>query len=130
MLRLGQAPGLSDRPAAVIPQAQTKDLPHHSTTMNSDFHSLPPAPRLCRICAIDHPPEQPHNPQSFYYQHHFNQGHGRLPTWADALAHCSDEIKTPWLDFLGRLGIDLNSSDVIGGLTSNDELNSRLEANP
>lgn len=62
-----------------------------------DFVLLPPAKDVCQECAVKHKPEEPHNIQSLYYQISFMMKHGRAPTWADALAHCSEEIKTAWI---------------------------------
>lgn len=60
------------------------------------WHVIPPPKDCCQICAVKHAPEQPHNAQSLYYQTVFHGMVGRVPTWADALAHCSDEIKFHW----------------------------------
>ena len=57
---------------------------------------LPPKPGTCPICATEHEPELPHNQQSLYYQYRFYGIRGRWPTWADALAHCSVEMKEHW----------------------------------
>lgn len=70
---------------------------------------LPPAPGLCQICATDHEPHLPHNKQSLYYQMAFKIEHGREATWADALAHCSDEMKDLWVEALKKdHGIHVN----------------------
>ncbi len=60
------------------------------------FRMLPPPPGTCQWCAVDHEPEAPHNQQSLYYQMKFHAIHGRWPTWTDAMAHCSDELKRLW----------------------------------
>lgn len=52
-----------------------------------------PAPGGCRICGAVHDPEQPHDRDSLYYQNRFFRRCGRFPTWEDAMAHCSDEVK-------------------------------------
>ena len=70
-----------------------------------DFELLPPRADLCQVCAVDHDPHQPHNLQSLYYQVYFNQLHGRSPTWTDALAHCSDDVKAQWMAELSKRGI-------------------------
>lgn len=67
---------------------------------------LPPHPSKCQECAVDHKPNEPHNPQSMYYQFKFNMQHGRKATWMDAMAHCSDEIKKIVLEILAEKGID------------------------
>lgn len=48
----------------------------------------PPRPGVCKLCALPHPPGQPHNINSLYYQIRFWQVHGRFPTQADAEQHC------------------------------------------
>lgn len=59
---------------------------------------LPPKEGSCPICATEHKPEMPHNQQSLYYQYRFYGIRGRWPTWADALAHCRDDVKLRLLD--------------------------------
>lgn len=70
----------------------------HSMTL------LPPAAGLCQVCASKHSPEEPHNQQSIYYQMYFQMQHGRGATWADAMAHCSDETKKLITQFLTERG--------------------------
>jgi len=57
---------------------------------------LPPPPGVCPICATGHAPELPHNAESIYYQFRFYAIRGRWPTWADAVAHCTAEMKERW----------------------------------
>jgi hypothetical protein len=57
---------------------------------------LPPPKDSCQICGRGHPPADPHNAQSFYYQTVFHSQVGRLPTWADAMAHCDDATRKAW----------------------------------
>ena len=57
---------------------------------------LPPAPGCCQWCAVKHEPHMPHNQQSLYWQMKFQAINGRAPTWTDAMAHCSDEMKAHW----------------------------------
>ena len=57
---------------------------------------LPPKEGTCPICATKHEPEMPHNAQSLYYQYRFYGVRGRWPTWADAMAHCSEEMRVLW----------------------------------
>lgn len=71
------------------------------------FKMLPPKPDVCQECAVKHDPEQPHNQQSLYYQYAFWGEHGRWPTWMDAMAHCSEEIKTKWIAALKEKGVKL-----------------------
>lgn len=61
---------------------------------------LPPAEHLCPICAVEHEADLPHNAQSMYYQMRFKEHHGRHPTWADASAHCSTEMRSLWKEEL------------------------------
>lgn len=89
---------------------------------------LPPAPHLCQICAIDHPEDQPHNAQSFYYQYWFAMNNNRKPTWHDAMAHCSEEVKAPWLMQFEKCGIDINSPCLTGNIASSEDLNQRLKS--
>lgn len=65
---------------------------------------LPPVEGVCPICAVDHPPEHPHNAQSVYYQYRFFGVRGRWPTWADAAAHCPPEIRLHWETELRLMG--------------------------
>jgi hypothetical protein len=71
----------------------------------------PPDPELCQACAHDHPPEMPHNHLTLHYQCHFYATHGRWPRWSDAMAHCSDEVRTAWkralIDELRAHGLDV-----------------------
>ncbi|MEA4901889.1 hypothetical protein [Desulfitobacterium sp.] len=62
-------------------------------------------PGTCPMCAVAHDPEMPHNQQSLAYQYKFYDQHGRFPTWADAMAHCSDEVKAQWREALAEHGI-------------------------
>lgn len=64
---------------------------------------LPPKKGLCQVCAVDHPPENPHNAQSLYYGMRFKMLHGRDVTWADAVAHCGEPMREIWERELRRL---------------------------
>lgn len=68
---------------------------------------VPPAPHLCQECAVEHSPGMPHDAHSLYYQTKFQIEHGRAPTWADAIAHCSDEMKAYFVKELRRHGIEV-----------------------
>lgn len=68
-------------------------------------------PGTCPICATKHEPEQPHNQQSLAYQYKFYDEHGRWPTWADAMAHCSDMIRDYWTRELEKRGIKVNGEE-------------------
>ena len=69
------------------------------------FSLLPAAPGTCPECAVVHPPEEPHDQQSLFYQYKFYNDHGRWPTWEDAMRHCSEEAKTLWREELRKLGV-------------------------
>lgn len=68
------------------------------------FKMLPPGPDVCPICAVAHPPDVPHDRETLYYQMRFNAAHGRWPTWADAIAHCTRKIQDLWKEELTLLG--------------------------
>ena len=72
--------------------------------LESGVYLLPCAPNVCQECAVDHEPEQAHNAQSLYYQYKFYGEHGRWPTWEDAIAHCSDKLRTFWIAELTKAG--------------------------
>lgn len=61
----------------------------------------------CQECAVKHDPEQPHNRDSLAYQYKFYDQHGRWPTWADAMAHCPEEIKKHWTQALRERGVKI-----------------------
>ncbi|HBS60609.1 MAG TPA: hypothetical protein DEA44_15285 [Firmicutes bacterium] len=71
---------------------------------------VPPSPHLCQECAENHPPEFPHNLESIYYQTKFLMEHDRAATWADAIAHCPDDIKEFTISELRKLGIEVYQS--------------------
>ena len=64
---------------------------------------LPAAPGTCPECATEHDPEFPHNLQSLYYKMWFYQENGRFPTMDDSLSHCSEEIKSAWMEVFAEL---------------------------
>ena len=72
----------------------------HGLTM---WRQTPPG--TCPECATKHDPEQPHNRDSITYQYKFYDTHGRWPTWADAMAHCTSEVKGQWITALAEYGI-------------------------
>lgn len=71
------------------------------------FSLLPAAPDKCPECASGHPPEQPHNRDSLFYQIKFHQANGRFPTWNDAMRHCTTEMQRAWRKGLWEIGIDV-----------------------
>ena len=78
---------------------------------------MKPAPGLCQECAVDHDPRLPHDKTSFYYIFKFNMENGREPTWDDAMAHCTDEMKSSWKEAMGRV---LKSTDYLLKETEDD----------
>lgn len=91
------------------------------------FRMLPPAPDLCQICATKHDPTQPHNAQSFYFQYWFFDTNGRKATWADAMLHCDEKTKAPWLAGFEACGIDINSENLTGEIMTLSDLEQRLK---
>ena len=75
---------------------------------------LPPKPGTCPICAVKHDRKMPHNRDSLYYQMRFYQQNGRFPTWADAMAHCSDIMKAYWIGELAKRGIKISDETPDG----------------
>lgn len=76
------------------------------------MHLLPPRSDLCQDCATAHDPAAPHNAHSLYYQTAFNMKHGRAPNWQDAMAHCTDDVKSKWAFELALHGIDVAAGDI------------------
>jgi len=72
----------------------------NATTPAGSMTLLPAAPGTCPLCATKHPPTYPHNGQSLFYLYRFYFEHGRWPTWADAIAHTSEEMKAFWIEGL------------------------------
>jgi len=67
---------------------------------------LSPAPEKCPICADErHDNTFPHNRDSLFYQFWFQSQYGRSPTWADAAADCSPEMKRVLREHLIKNGI-------------------------
>jgi len=62
-------------------------------------------PDTCPMCAVEHDPAMPHNLHSLAYQYKFYDKYGRWPTWADAIAHCADDIQVAWREALAEYGI-------------------------
>lgn len=69
---------------------------------------LPPAKDKCQMCAVKHEPEQAHDANSLYYKMWFKKENGRWPTWDDAIAHCSPEVKKFWAEQLKKHGIEVS----------------------
>lgn len=64
-------------------------------------------PGACPVCAVKHAPELPHNRDSLAYQYKFYDEHGRWPTWADAMEHCTPEMRAIWVEELTARGVDV-----------------------
>lgn len=61
----------------------------------------------CPMCAVAHDPALPHNRDSLAYQYKFYDENERWPTWSDAMAHCSEEVKEFWIEELKKRGVDV-----------------------
>jgi len=72
---------------------------------------LPPAPGLCRFCAVDHASYAPHNRDSLFYQMRFHQAHGRWPRWSDAVAHCGERTTMGCANMLRTAGVWTQEDD-------------------
>lgn len=68
---------------------------------------MPSSPELCSQCARDHDPSVPHDQQSLHYQYAFYSEHDRWPTWADAMAHCDEEVKQVTIRVLRENGVEV-----------------------
>jgi len=79
---------------------KTKQHPHINPWM-----LLPADPGKCPECAVEHDPALPHNQQSLFYQYDFYGKHGRWPTWADAMKHCTPEMQDKCISELEKHGI-------------------------
>jgi hypothetical protein len=66
---------------------------------------LKPGPGKCPACAAEHNPDEPHDPTSLYYQSVFKSVNNRLPTWKDAMGHCTPEVQAAWAKELAKYGI-------------------------
>lgn len=65
---------------------------------------LPLGKDVCPVCAVKHDPNLPHDVGSLYYQQRFFAVRGRWPHWADAMAHCVEEVRVLWVRQLWQLG--------------------------
>ncbi len=52
--------------------------------------------------------DQPYNLYSADYKEGFRRAYRRWPTWRDAMAHCSDEVKSHWTKEFNYLNINLD----------------------
>jgi hypothetical protein len=85
------------------------------------LHLLPPKEGLCPECATAHAPEEPHN-RCLFYQMHFHGQHGRFPTWEDAWAHCTDEVKEICREALRSMGYRPDGTRIEIRQTTLDEV--------
>lgn len=93
------------KPVTGVPGTVTKvDASGKETVERMTWGILPPAKGKCPICAHAHGAGDPHNAQMLFYQIAFNGMVGRPPTWADALAHCSEETRRKWEALLKEKG--------------------------
>lgn len=76
-------------------------------TVVKEFKLLRPPMKegQCAECAVFHTPDQPHNQLSLFWQYSFMEKNGRWPTWADALKHCTDEVRAFWVAALAEKGV-------------------------
>lgn len=65
-------------------------------------------PGTCPMCAVKHDPQMPHNKDSLTYQYKFYDLNGRWPTWVDAMAHCTPEIRALWREALEQRGVKVD----------------------
>lgn len=73
---------------------------------------LPPSADVCQQCSVKHEPEMPHNQDSLYWQYNFYFEHGRWPTWADALTHCTPQMRDIWIRELAKRGIEVGEVSI------------------
>jgi hypothetical protein len=64
----------------------------------------------CRECNTLHAADHPHDRDSWYYQYRFACLYGGTPTWRDAMAHCSDDVKAEALLSLSERGICIDEA--------------------
>lgn len=89
---------------------QTVDMVTGEVTATDSvlFNILPPPAGHCQECGTKHNPAQPHNAASLHYQYGFYaKNDGRWPTWIDAMAHCTDEVREAWTFQLKKAGVDV-----------------------
>lgn len=87
---------------------------------------VPPSPKKCQCCAVEHDVTEPHNAQSLFYKVWFTNQYKRSPTWADAMAHCTEEVQAEWTEAFVKIGVDISSTNLTGNIKSQQELNNRL----
>lgn len=75
--------------------------------------TLLPQPGVCQVCARDHPDHMPHDATTMFYSVKFMMDNNRNPTWHDAMAHCSEEIKAAWIKGLIDHGVDVEGGKLL-----------------
>ena len=71
----------------------------------SPFQLFPVKPGACPECSVKHAEQQPHYKDSLYYKYRFYNEHGRCPNWADAMAHCDEDVQEYWKTKLTKCGV-------------------------
>ncbi len=61
------------------------------------------------------------------YNHNWKPSHNHLGLFAWKCDRCSDEVKRSWTEQLEKLGIDINSSNVTGGMKTAQNLEQRKQ---
>lgn len=80
----------------------------------SAWDVLPPASG-CPICGREHDVAWPHDARSMTYLYWFRSQEAkagreeRWPTWHDAMAHCTPQVKAGWVKALLERGVDLDT---------------------
>lgn len=69
----------------------------------------PPPEGHCPVCATQHAPEEPHNPDSLFWQTARWREHKEPPTWTDALAHVKEPARSFWVRELRSYGIEVDA---------------------
>lgn len=95
-------------------QAKESEVKVKELVVEKQLTLLPTRPGVCPCCAVDHPADEAHNPQSLHCQFWFLGEYDRSPTWRDAIAHCPDHIKSRWEFYLTKVGIDIDSTNLVG----------------
>lgn len=73
----------------------------------------------CPECGTEHPVELPHDLESLVYQYSFRNREARAgreerwPTWIDAMAHCTEQMREDWIAKMAELGFHLNEDGTI-----------------
>lgn len=96
-------------------QRDTLDMETGEVTASDtvQFSILPPPAGACQECGRTHDPSQPHDAASLHYQYTFYaKNDGRWPTWLDAMAHCSEDVREAWTYQLTKMGVDVAGGQI------------------